>query len=88
MTDAEKEIFARRRVAVILGFYVHAAAFALVMLALFTIDFMIGAGWWVQWPLIGWGLGLLVHGVLVFGQAPRFIHEWYERKVQEIKAAL
>ncbi|MGI9525460.1 MAG: 2TM domain-containing protein [Hyphomicrobiaceae bacterium] len=88
MTDAEKDNFARRRVTVILGFYVHVMTFVLVMLMLFAIDSFVGAGWWVQWPFFGWGLGLLVHGVLVFGEAPKFIHEWYERKVQEIKSTL
>ena len=25
--------------------------------------------WWFQWPLFGWGIGLLVHGMFVYFNA-------------------
>lgn len=58
------EAHARRRVGLRLGFYVHAAVFVLVKLGLFAIDGLGGSARWSHWPLMGWGLGLAIHGVV------------------------
>lgn len=75
---------ARRRVRAMTGFYVHAAVFVAVMLVLLAIDAATGPTWWVQWPALGWGIGLAAHGLAVFGRAPRAIKSWQERKIDEI----
>lgn len=50
-----------------LGFYVHLAVYVLVNGLLIAIDLMTSPGtYWFIWPLIGWGIGLLVHGLSVF----------------------
>jgi 2TM domain len=91
MTDDPRVILARRRVAAMQGFYIHAGVFAAVMLVLLIINAVSGGTWWVQWPLLGWGIGLLAHGLAVFGSAlfglqsfRLFSAEWEERKVKEI----
>jgi hypothetical protein len=42
----------------------------------------------VFWPFLGWGIGLLGHAWAVYGQTPRVIAEWQERKTEELKAKM
>jgi len=38
-------------------------------LLIFAINWMTSPWyWWAMWSFIGWGFGLIVHTVLVFGQ--------------------
>jgi fatty acid desaturase len=85
LTDAEKTKRAREQVQAMTAFYIHAAVFALVMLILFLIDAGNGGGWWVQWPLLGWGAGLAAHWALTFGSGLSFLTDWQERKTKELK---
>lgn len=84
MDDEQRYAQARKRVQALKGFYTHATVFVLVNVVLIVIDVATGNGWWFYWPLLGWGIGLAVHGVNVFGIAGRFGSDWEERKVQEI----
>ena len=49
------------------GFYIHLTVFIVVNAVLFIIDAMSGTGWWVPWPILGWGIGVIAHGLAVFG---------------------
>ena len=50
-----------------LGFYIHLATYILVNGLLIAIDLMTSPGtYWFIWPLIGWGIGVLVHGLSIF----------------------
>ena len=57
---------ARRRVGMKMGFYTHALVYVLVNLGLFAISSVSGRGNWHVWPLLGWGLGLAIHGIVTF----------------------
>jgi hypothetical protein len=84
--DQEQQRYdrAHARVQAIKGFYIHVTVFALVNIGLFIINLLTGGGWWFYWPLIGWGIGLGVHalGVFGFGGGP-WGREWEERKTRE-----
>ena len=88
MNEHEKLTLAKRRVEAITGFYVHLVTFAVVMTILLAVNLFAGSGWWVQWPLLGWGVGVLGHGLIVFGEKPDFIRQWQLRKIEEIKQKL
>ena len=77
---------ARARVQALKGFYIHATAFVLVNLALFAINVGVGGGWWFYWPLIGWGIGLGIHALAVFGfgSGGPLGRDWEERKTREM----
>lgn len=60
------EARARRRVGMKTGFYTHALVYVLVNLGLFAINTVTGGEHWAIWPLAGWGLGLAIHGIVVF----------------------
>ncbi|HRI17785.1 MAG TPA: 2TM domain-containing protein [Burkholderiaceae bacterium] len=59
------EAQARRRVGLKMGFYVHLTVYLLVNLGLFAIAGLTGRGGWPLFPLLGWGLGLAIHGIVV-----------------------
>ena len=88
MNDNANLNLAKRQVAAIKGFYIHLAVFVLVMGILLAIDATTGPGWWVQWPLLGWGAGLLAHAFVVFGQSPSMVANWEARKVEAVKRRL
>ena len=60
------EARARRRVGRKVGFYLHALVFVLVNLGLFAINAATGDPHWAHFPLMGWGLGLAIHGLVTF----------------------
>ena len=63
-TDA-LEAQARRRVGLKMGFYAHLTIYLLVNAGLFAIAALTGRGAWPLFPLLGWGLGLAIHGIVV-----------------------
>lgn len=77
---------ARTRVGALKGFYLHATAFVVVNIGLFAINVLAGGVWWFYWPLMGWGIGLGVHALAVFGFAGGgpWGQEWEERKMREM----
>ena len=87
-TDREKYLAAKAHVAALKGFYIHFIVFIAVMTVLLAADYAGGGSWWVHWPLIGWGLGLLGHAFLVY--APRKVSTsgWEERKIKETIAKM
>jgi hypothetical protein len=75
---------AKQRVEELKGFYTHLAVYLVINLGLFLIDFVTGGGWWFFWPLIGWGVGLTIHAVVVFGVEGPLGRGWEERKIREL----
>jgi fatty acid desaturase len=77
---------ARARVKAIKGFYIHATIFVVVNIALFAINVLVGGVWWFYWPLLGWGTGLGVHALAVFGfgGGGPWGRDWEERKTREM----
>lgn len=58
---------AKKRAEAKLGFYIHAAIFLIVNVILIIVDLVTSPDkHWFYWPLLGWGVGLLGHGALVF----------------------
>ena len=86
MEEQEQQRYerARARVQAIKGFYTHATAFVVVNLGLFLINLFTPGPWWFFWPLIGWGIGLGVHALNVFGLGGRLGQDWEERKTREL----
>ena len=74
---------AKRHVAALKGFYIHLVVFACVMLGLLVINVTTRDDWWVQWPLLGWGIGILGHAAGVFTPAHRVGRDWEARKIKE-----
>jgi hypothetical protein len=61
----ELERLARRRAGAKMGWYVHAIVYIAVNSMLAVIAALAGRHWAV-YPALGWGLGLAIHGAVVF----------------------
>ncbi|MBU1360946.1 MAG: 2TM domain-containing protein [Gammaproteobacteria bacterium] len=79
------ERLARRRAGAKMGWFIHATVYVLVNLLLVFISASRGQGWAV-YPLMGWGLGLLIHGAVVFFVMPG--GNFYDRLVARERKAL
>lgn len=67
LSPEELDHLARKRAGAKLGWYSHAAVYVLVNLFLFSLsEYGFGSRRWSLAPLLGWGLGLALHGVAVF----------------------
>jgi hypothetical protein len=67
LSSDEIDRLARKRAGAKLGWYVHATLYVLVNLFLFAMShYAFGTRRWTLAPLLGWGLGLALHGVAVF----------------------
>ena len=56
---------ARRRAGAKLGWYIHVLVYISVNLMLALLSAMSGKHW-AAFPALGWGLGLAIHGLVVF----------------------
>jgi hypothetical protein len=67
MNDQDILRRAEKRVDAKLGFYIHLGVYILVNGMMVAVNLMTSPGtYWFIWPLIGWGVGLLFHGLSVF----------------------
>ncbi|RJQ65346.1 MAG: hypothetical protein C4519_28375 [Desulfobacteraceae bacterium] len=90
--DEEKDPMyraAERRAAAKLGFLIHLSVYILVNFLLIVINQTTSPQYyWFKWPLLGWGIGVIMHAVGVFiftGGAG--IRQWLiQRELDKMKA--
>lgn len=83
LSDDEIERIARRRAGAKLGWYVHATLYVVVNLVLFALSqHGFGHRPWSVFPVVGWGVGLALHGISVFllGAGSSFRERLVERE--------
>jgi hypothetical protein len=74
---------AKERAAALRGFYGHLSVYVIVNLGLFLINMIMSPeNLWFIWPLMGWGIGIVVHALRVFGGT--FASNWEEKKTAEL----
>ena len=74
---------AKERVEAIKGFYIHLTVYIVVNLILFSINMIVSPdSLWFFWPLMGWGIAIVLHALRVFGGA--FGSNWEEKKIDEL----
>jgi len=67
LSSEQLERLAHKRAGAKLGWYVHVVVFVLVNLLIFAISqYGFGSRPWSIYPLLGWGVGLALHGISVF----------------------
>ena len=77
---------AERRVEAKAGFRTHALVFALVNLGLLAINLVTSPGrLWFAWPLFGWGIGLLAHGLSVYAANPTGREAAIRREMERLR---
>ena len=75
---------AKERVEAIKGFYGNLTAYCIVIPVLAYINYRTTSFTWVIFPALGWGFGLLGHGLKAYGYNPLFGKNWEERKIKEL----
>jgi hypothetical protein len=87
MQDNEVYKKAEKRVREKIGFYFHFAAFVIVSAALFFIWYLTTPdGYpWFQWPILGWGIGILFHFVSTFVVTGKLKERMIEREMEKHK---
>lgn len=82
--EEERYYEARKRVEEIKGFYGNLIAYIVVNIGLMVINLLTSPEYlWFFWPMLGWGIGVLFHGMKVFNYMPFFGKEWEEKKIKE-----
>jgi hypothetical protein len=83
-TEEERYFKAKKRVEEIKGFYGNLASFIAVNCFLIVLNLITSPQYlWFFWPLFGWGIGVLFHGLKVFNCMPFFGKNWEEQKIKE-----
>ena len=78
---------ARRRAGMKMGWFIHAGVYVAVNLLLAALSLASGRHWAV-FPALGWGLGLAIHGVVVFLVAGGSLYEnLVERERRQLAGA-
>jgi hypothetical protein len=74
---------AKKRVSEIKEFYQHLATYVVINAVLVVINLLTSPQYfWFVWPLLGWGIGVALHALSVFGGV--WGKDWEERKINEI----
>ncbi len=75
---------AKERVEAIKGFYGNLTAYCIVIPILAWLNFKTTDFVWVIFPSLGWGFGLLMHGMEAYGYNPLWGKRWEEKKIREL----
>jgi len=66
------------------SFYINLWSYVIVMAGLLAINLLSNPSQlWVVWPALGWGIGVLMHGLTVFERFSFFNAEWERRQVDK-----
>ena len=82
--EEERYIKAKKRVEEIKGFYGNLIAYIIVNIGLLVINLLTAPNYlWFFWPMLGWGIGVVFHGMKVFNYMPFIGKDWEEKKIKE-----
>lgn len=81
--ESDRYLRARRKVDCIKQFFSNLAAYLIVIPLLAWLNWRTTDFPWVIFPALGWGFGLLMHGMQAFGYDFILGKDWERRKIQE-----
>lgn len=83
--ENKKYLRAKRKVENLKSFYIHLIVFILVNTLLILINVLnykeVG-NWWFIYPVIGWGIGLAIHGISITSFS-FFGEKWEGKKIEK-----
>ncbi len=81
ITDEEQVIIDLRAIK---GFYSHLMTYVVVIVLLFAINLIADPGYiWAWWPAMGWGIGVINHGLNAFEIFNFFGAKWERRQIEK-----
>ncbi|MFX0556679.1 2TM domain-containing protein [Maribacter sp. CXY002] len=75
---------AKEKVENIKGFYGNLIAYCIVIPCLAVLNYNTTSFPWIIFPVVGWGFGLLTHGLEAFGYHPLWGKRWEEKKLRQL----
>jgi len=83
--EEERYYQAKKQVNDIKGFYGNLIAYIIFNGFFLILNLMTSPNeLWFFWPLLGWGVGVVFHGMKVFNYSPFLGKNWEERKIKEL----
>ncbi len=83
-SQSAEEILAFNQVRKLKGFYIHLAQYVLVIALLTVINALTTPNrWWVQWVIMGWGVGVFFHWLQVSDRFSLFGSKWEKEQVEK-----
>lgn len=82
--EDKKYLRAQEKVKKIRGFYGNLTSYCIIIPALAVFNLLSSSSFpWVIFPAIGWGIGLLFHGMEAFDYNPLLGKDWEDKKIKE-----
>jgi hypothetical protein len=82
--EEQRYFKAKKRVNEIREFYSNLASYVFINLGLLALNLWTSPNHlWFYWPLLGWGIGVVFHGIKVFNYMPFIGQDWEEQKIKE-----
>ena len=82
--QSAEEILAFNQVRKLKGFYIHLAQYVLVIALLTVINALTTPNrWWVQWVVMGWGIGVFFHWLQISERFGLFGSKWEKEQVEK-----
>ena len=83
-SQSAEEILAFNQVRKLKGFYIHLAQYVLVVVLLAVINALTTPNrWWVQWVVMGWGVGVFFHWLQISERFSLFGSTWEKEQVEK-----
>ena len=83
-SQSAEEILAFNQVRKLKGFYIHLAQYVLVVALLAVINALTTPNhWWVQWVVMGWGVGVFFHWLEISERFGLFGSKWEKEQVEK-----
>jgi transcriptional regulator with XRE-family HTH domain len=78
------EALALAHVRKVKAFYMHLVQYVVIVAGLAIVNYVSSPQyWWVGWVAFGWGIGVIAHGLQVFGKVPFLNGDWERRQVEK-----
>jgi transcriptional regulator with XRE-family HTH domain len=83
-SQSAEEILAFKQVRKLKDFYIHLAQYVLVIAVLTIVNALTTPNhWWVQWVVIGWGIGVFFHWLQISERFSLFGSKWEKEQVEK-----
>ena len=81
--EDKRYLRAKEKVEKMKGFYANLISYIVVIPFLAYLNYRTTSFPWIVFPIFGWGFGLIMHGMEVYGYNPLLGKDWEERKIRE-----
>ena len=82
--EEKRYLKAKERVEALRGFYGNLISYLIVIPFLWWLNNKTTSFLWAIFPTLGWGFGLIAHGMEAFGYNPLWGKRWEENKIKEL----